>query len=123
MSQERAVLAGGCFWGMQELIRRRAGVIATRVGYSGGNTPNATYRHHGTHAEAMEILFDPAKISFGICWSSSFRSTIRPHAIVRAMMSDRAIDPPFSTPARSRSASPRTPLRTWKRRASGRARS
>lgn len=62
--QDRAVLAGGCFWGMQELIRKRPGVIATRVGYSGGDVPNATYRHHGTHAEAIEIIFDPAQISY-----------------------------------------------------------
>ncbi len=61
---ERAVLAGGCFWGMQELIRHKPGVIATRVGYSGGDVPNATYRNHGTHAEAIEILFDPAVISY-----------------------------------------------------------
>lgn len=61
---ERAVLAGGCFWGMQDLIRRRPGVIATRVGYTGGDVKNATYRNHGTHAEAIEILFDPARTSF-----------------------------------------------------------
>lgn len=61
---ERAVLAGGCFWGMQDLIRRRPGVISTRVGYSGGDVPNATYRNHGTHAEAIEITFDPEKTSF-----------------------------------------------------------
>jgi peptide-methionine (S)-S-oxide reductase len=59
-STERAILAGGCFWGMQDLIRRQLGVISTRVGYSGGNVPNATYRNHGTHAEAIEIIFDPA---------------------------------------------------------------
>ncbi len=64
MSQERAVLAGGCFWGMQDLIRRYDGVIATRVGYSGGDVKNATYRNHGTHAEAIEIVFDPARISY-----------------------------------------------------------
>jgi peptide-methionine (S)-S-oxide reductase len=64
MTQERAVLAGGCFWGMQDLIRRRPGVVATRVGYSGGDVPNATYRNHGTHAEAIEILFDPAKTNY-----------------------------------------------------------
>ncbi|WP_233233863.1 peptide-methionine (S)-S-oxide reductase MsrA [Bordetella sp. LUAb4] len=64
MSQERAVLAGGCFWGMQDLIRRYDGVISTRVGYSGGDVDNATYRNHGTHAEAIEIIFDPAKTSF-----------------------------------------------------------
>jgi peptide-methionine (S)-S-oxide reductase len=60
----RAVLAGGCFWGMQDLIRRRPGVIGTRVGYTGGDVPNATYRNHGTHAEAIEIVFDPAKTSY-----------------------------------------------------------
>jgi peptide-methionine (S)-S-oxide reductase len=64
MKQERAVLAGGCFWGMQDLIRRQEGVISTRVGYSGGDVPNATYRNHGTHAEAIEIIFDPARTSF-----------------------------------------------------------
>jgi peptide-methionine (S)-S-oxide reductase len=61
---ERAVLAGGCFWGMQDLIRRFDGVISTRVGYSGGDVPNATYRNHGTHAEAIEIVFDPARLTF-----------------------------------------------------------
>ncbi|MDM0010031.1 peptide-methionine (S)-S-oxide reductase MsrA [Variovorax sp. J22G73] len=64
MSQERAVLAGGCFWGMQQLFRRYDGVLSTRVGYSGGDVPNATYRNHGTHAEAIEIIFDPERISF-----------------------------------------------------------
>jgi peptide-methionine (S)-S-oxide reductase len=64
MKTERAVLAGGCFWGMQQLIRRRNGVISTRVGYTGGNVPDATYRNHGTHAEAIEILFDPSKITY-----------------------------------------------------------
>src|SRR5438874_2210360 len=63
-STERAVLAGGCFWGMQDLIRRYPGVISTRVGYAGGDVPNATYRNHGTHAEAIEIIFDPQKISY-----------------------------------------------------------
>ena len=64
MTTERAVLAGGCFWGMQDLIRRYKGVVSTRVGYSGGDVRNATYRNHGTHAEAIEIIFDPSKISF-----------------------------------------------------------
>ena len=58
MSTERTVLAGGCFWGMQELIRKLPGVVSTRVGYSGGDIPNATYPNHGTHAEAIEIVFD-----------------------------------------------------------------
>jgi peptide-methionine (S)-S-oxide reductase len=61
---EKAILAGGCFWGMQDLIRKQAGVVATRVGYTGGDVPNATYRNHGTHAEAIEILFDPDQTSY-----------------------------------------------------------
>ena len=61
---ERAVLAGGCFWGMQDLIRKLPGVVSTRVGYTGGDVPNATYGHHGTHAEAIEILFDASKLSY-----------------------------------------------------------
>ncbi len=61
---ETAVLAGGCFWGMQDLIRKMPGVLSTRVGYSGGDVANATYRNHGTHAEAIEINFDPTKISY-----------------------------------------------------------
>ncbi len=64
MTTERALLAGGCFWGMQDLIRKKPGVISTRVGYSGGDVKNATYRNHGTHAEAIEINFDPQKISY-----------------------------------------------------------
>ncbi|MCC6630655.1 MAG: peptide-methionine (S)-S-oxide reductase MsrA [Gammaproteobacteria bacterium] len=64
MDTERAILAGGCFWGMQDLIRKHPGVISTRVGYSGGDVKNATYRNHGTHAEAIEIIFDPSKLSF-----------------------------------------------------------
>ncbi len=64
MSNQRAVLAGGCFWGMQDLIRKRSGVVSTRVGYSGGDVPNATYRNHGTHAEAIEVIFDPSILSY-----------------------------------------------------------
>jgi peptide-methionine (S)-S-oxide reductase len=64
MIKERALLAGGCFWGVQELFRRYDGVLSTRVGYTGGNTPKATYRNHGKHAEAVEIIFDPARISY-----------------------------------------------------------
>jgi peptide-methionine (S)-S-oxide reductase len=61
---ETAILAGGCFWGVQDLLRRYPGVISTRTGYSGGDVPNATYRNHGTHAEAVEIVFDPDVISY-----------------------------------------------------------
>ena len=64
MSSERAVLAGGCFWGMQDLIRKMPGVVSTRVGYSGGEVPNATYRNHGNHAEAIEIVYDPTVMSY-----------------------------------------------------------
>ena len=61
---ERAVLAGGCFWGMQDLIRKLPGVLSTRVGYTGGEVPNATYRNHGNHAEGIEIIFDPGQTDF-----------------------------------------------------------
>jgi len=64
MQNERAVLAGGCFWGMQDLIRRMPGVKSTRVGYTGGDVKNATYRNHGTHAEGIEIYFDQAVVSY-----------------------------------------------------------
>ena len=64
MTEERAVLAGGCFWGVQDLVRRYDGVLSTRVGYTGGEVPHATYRNHGTHAEAVEIIFDPARIRY-----------------------------------------------------------
>jgi peptide-methionine (S)-S-oxide reductase len=63
-STERAILAGGCFWGVQDLVRKLPGVVSTRVGYSGGDVKNATYRNHGTHAEAIEIVFNPNQISF-----------------------------------------------------------
>jgi peptide-methionine (S)-S-oxide reductase len=95
MSEERAVLAGGCFWGMQDLIRRYKGVLSTRVGYSGGTVANATYRNHDGHAEAIEIIFDPSRITYrkilefffqihdpttlnrqGNDWGTSYRSAI-----------------------------------------------
>lgn len=64
MANERAVVAGGCFWGMQDLIRKRPGIVSTRVGYTGGEVVNATYRNHGTHAEGIEIIFDNALVSY-----------------------------------------------------------
>src|ERR1700760_2872696 len=64
MSTEKAILAGGCFWGVEELVRKLPGVLDTEVGYTGGDVPNATYRNHGTHAEALEITFDPSRISY-----------------------------------------------------------
>ena len=63
-STERAIFAGGCFWGMQDLFRRQVGILSTRVGYTGGDVPKATYRNHGTHAEAIEIVFDPQRASY-----------------------------------------------------------
>ncbi|MDP8568542.1 peptide-methionine (S)-S-oxide reductase MsrA [Methylophilus aquaticus] len=63
-AEQKAILAGGCFWGMQDLIRALPGVISSRVGYTGGEVPNATYKHHGNHAEAIEIVFDPSQTSF-----------------------------------------------------------
>lgn len=64
MQQEKAILAGGCFWGMQDLLRKLPGVISTRVGYTGGEVENATYRNHGDHAEGVEIIFNPNEISY-----------------------------------------------------------
>jgi peptide-methionine (S)-S-oxide reductase len=64
MTEETAILAGGCFWGVQDLLRKRPGIISSRVGYSGGDVANATYRHHGTHAEAVEVIFDPSVITY-----------------------------------------------------------
>jgi peptide-methionine (S)-S-oxide reductase len=78
MTTERAVLAGGCFWGQQDLIRKLPSVIETRVGYTGGDVTNATYRSHGTHAEGIEIIFDTERLVTGGSWNFSSRSTIRP---------------------------------------------
>ena len=64
MTNEKAILAGGCFWGVEELFRDIPGVISTVVGYTGGDVPNATYKNHGTHAEGIEIVFDPEKLSY-----------------------------------------------------------
>ena len=64
MSTEKAILAGGCFWGVEELIRHLPGVTSTVVGYTGGNVANATYRNHGTHAEGIAIEFDPETLSY-----------------------------------------------------------
>lgn len=74
---ERAVLAGGCFWGMQDLIRRLPGIISTRCGYSGGDVPNATYRNHGTHAEALEVIYDPQSCVSASFWTYFFKFMIQ----------------------------------------------
>ncbi len=123
MTEERAVLAGGCFWGMQDLIRRYEGVLRTRVGYSGGDVKNATYRNHGTHAEAIEIIFDPARISFRRLLELFFRFTIPARRTARATIGGPAIGRRSSTPATSRSRLLWTPSPTSTRRGCGRARS
>ena len=102
MIKERAVLAGGCFWGMQDLIRRQPGVISTRVGYTGGKVPNATYRNHGSHAEAIEIIFDPEKTSYRDIWNSSSKFTTRQPSTARATIAARATAPQSSTRTTSR---------------------
>ena len=123
MNGERAVLAGGCFWGMQDLIRRQAGVIATRVGYTGGDVPNATYRNHGTHAEAIEITFDPTRISYRRLLEFFFQihdpTTLNRQGNDRGTSYRSAIF--YTNPEQKRIA--RTPSPTSMPRACGRARS
>ena len=109
---ETAILAGGCFWGMQDLIRRRPGVLATRVGYTGGDVPNATYRNHGSHAESIEIVFDPEQTSYRDLLEFFFQ--VHDPTTVNRQGNDvgRAIAPPSSTRATSRGRWRRTPSPT-----------
>ena len=120
---EKAILAGGCFWGVEDLIRKLDGVSGTRVGYTGGDTPNATYRNHGSHAEAIEILFDPDRISYRDLLEFFFRFTTRRRGIARATTSGRAIARRSTTSTTSSAASRRTRSPTSTPPASGRARS
>ena len=113
MTTERAILAGGCFWGMQQLFRRRDGVITTRVGYSGGDVSNPTYRDHGTHAEAIEVIFDSHKLRFRALLKFFFQFTIPRPGTGRVTTPARATGLPSSTPARSRSASRTKPSPKW----------
>jgi len=122
-STERAVLAGGCFWGMQDLIRRQPGVISTRVGYSGGDVPNATYRNHGTHAEAIEIVFDPTKTSYRTLLEFFFQIHDPTTRNRQGNDMGRATARRSTTRAPNRSALPKTPSRMSRRRSCGRARS
>jgi peptide-methionine (S)-S-oxide reductase len=119
---EKAILAGGCFWGVQELVRKLPGVISTRVGYTGGDVPNATYRHHGTHAEALEVVFDPEKISDRDLLEFFFQ--IHDPTTRNRQGNDigTSTGRPSSTSARSRRRSPRTPSPMSTPRACGRAR-
>jgi Peptide methionine sulfoxide reductase len=112
MTEERAVLAGGCFWGVQDLIRRYDGVLSTRVGYTGGSVSHATYRNHGSHAEAVEVIFDPARVSYRQILEFFFQIHDRPRAIARATTSGPATDLRSSTPVTSRSGLPKTPSPT-----------
>lgn len=97
MAQERAVLAGGCFWGMQDLIRKLPGVQKTRVGYTGGDVPNATYRNHGSHAEGIEYSLVRMRLPIAVSWSSFFRYMIQPPPAGRAMTVARLIVRRFTT--------------------------
>ena len=124
MTEERAVLAGGCFWGMQDLIRRYKGVISTRVGYTGGDVANATYRNHDGHAEAIEIIFDPSKISYRELLEFFFQiHDPIDAATARATIGARATARRSSTPPTSRSGSPWTRSPTSTPPACGPARS
>ena len=89
MTDQRAVLAGGCFWGMEDLIRKLPGVTATRVGYTGGDVPNATYRNHGSHAEAIEIIFDDTKTSYRKILEFFFQ--IHDHSTLNRQGNDRGL--------------------------------
>ena len=109
---ERAVLAGGCFWGVQDLVRKLPGVLTTRVGYTGGDVPNATYRNHGTHAEAIEIVFDPNRIGYRTLLEFFFQ--IHDPTTLNRQGNDRgpATVRPSTTRATNSAGSPRTPSPT-----------
>ena len=111
---ERAILAGGCFWGMQQLVQRLPGVVSTRVGYSGGDVKNATYRNHGTHAEAIEITFDPSQTSFRDLLEFFFQIHDPTTPNGRETTEAQATSRRFSIRARNNAASPKTPSPTLK---------
>ena len=110
VSAERAVLAGGCFWGVQDLLRRYPGVISTRVGYTGGEVSNATYRNHGNHAEAIEITFDPQTISYRKLLEFLFQIHDPSTLNARPTTGEPATGRPSFIPATRRSGSRKTPL-------------
>jgi methionine-S-sulfoxide reductase len=121
-STERAILAGGCFWGMQDLFRRQAGILTTRVGYTGGDVPNATYRNHGTHAEAIEIVFDPQRVSYRRLLEFFFQIHDPTTLNRQVTTTEPAIVRPSSTRATNRSGSQTTPSPMSMPQAFGRAR-
>lgn len=124
MSEYRkAILAGGCFWGMEDLIRKQPGVVDTRVGYTGGENANATYRNHPGHAEAIEIIYDPAQTDYRALLEFFFQIHDPTTKTVRAMTSARATGRRSSTSTTSRRPSRWTPSPTSTHRACGRARS
>ena len=123
---ERAILAGGCFWGMQDLVRKMNGVISTRVGYSGGSTPNATYATVKTgatgHAEALEVVFDPTRMSFRQLLEFFFQIMTRPPRTGRAVIAEVSTVPRSSSPVTSSWPRQSGQSSTWRRLASGPAR-
>ena len=122
-NNETAILAGGCFWGVQELLRRRDGIISTTVGYTGGENDNPTYGNHPGHAEAVEVVFDPERISYRDILEFFFRSTTRRPRTVRATTSARPTGPRSSLRATSSARSLRTRSPTSTPQACGPARS
>ena len=122
-AMEKAILAGGCFWGMQDLFRKQPGVLSTRVGYSGGDVPNATYRNHGGHAEAIEIVFDPGQTSYRRLLEFFFQ--IHDPTTLNRQGNDmgRAIARRSSTSTTNSGASPKKRSRRWTHPGSGRGRS
>lgn len=119
---QKAVLAGGCFWGMQDLIRKQPGVVSTRVGYTGGDTPNATYRNHGDHAEAIEILYDPARTSYRDLLEFFFQVHDPSTRDQQGNDIGRATARRSTTPTRTSCARRATPSPTWTRAGCGRGR-
>jgi peptide-methionine (S)-S-oxide reductase len=109
---EKAILAGGCFWGMQDLFRRQPGMLSTRVGYAGGDVPNATYRNHGAHAESIEVIFDPEQTSYRDLLEFFFQ--IHDPTTPNRQGNDRGASyrSAFSTRASNNATSPKTPSPT-----------
>jgi methionine-S-sulfoxide reductase len=117
MTTEKAILAGGCFWGVEDLVRKLPGVISTEVGYTGGDVANATYKNHGTHAEGIEIIFDPAKLSYSQLLEFFFQ--IHDPTTGRAMIPALLTAPQFFILMRSRRRRRKSLLPRWKPQKNG----